>query len=220
MELEDAIKSRHSVRSYNADPVDKEIIEGLKSLAQQYNSEAGLHLQVITGDQEAFQKGMAHYGKFSGVTNYIALVGKKCKDLDEKLGYYGEKLVLYLTKSDIQTCWVGLTYSKNKNVVSVDKGEDFVGVICFGHGTSRGVQHKIKSREEVMDAKDAPQWFLNGVDAALLAPTAMNQQKFRFILLPEGRVEAKSGMGFFTKVDLGIVKCHFEIGAGQEIKWK
>lgn len=65
-----------------------------------------------------------------------------------------------------------------------------------------------------------PSWFQKGVDAALLAPTAMNQQKF-VISLEGNKVSIKAGIGFYTKLDLGIVKCHFEIGAGADnFQWK
>ena len=64
-----------------------------------------------------------------------------------------------------------------------------------------------------------PDWFGRGVEAALLAPTAMNQQKFLFTL-DGSKVSSKAGMGFYTKLDLGIVKYHFEIGAGREnFRW-
>ena len=67
-------------------------------------------------------------------------------------------------------------------------------------------------------ANDAPEWYLRGLEAALLAPTAVNQQKFRFSLSGD-KVKAKAGTGFYTKVDLGIAKYHFELGAekGREI---
>ena len=61
-----------------------------------------------------------------------------------------------------------------------------------------------------------PDWFQKGVKAALLAPTAMNQQKFQFIL-NGSQVSAKAGYGFYTKLDLGIVKYHFELGSGRKI---
>ena len=45
----------------------------------------------------------------------------------------------------------------------------------------------------------------------------MNQQKFR-LTYADGKVAAKAGMGFYT--DLGIVKYHFEVGAGKDnFKW-
>ena len=53
----------------------------------------------------------------------------------------------------------------------------------------------------------------------MLVPTAMNQQKFHFTL-DKNIATAKAGLGFYTKLDLGIVKCHFEIGAqGADWNW-
>ena len=64
-----------------------------------------------------------------------------------------------------------------------------------------------------------PTWFLQGIDAALLAPTAINQQKFTFSL-QGNTVSAKAGIGFYSKIDLGIAKYHFEVGAGKEnFRW-
>ena len=37
---------------------------------------------------------MAKYGSFSGVRNYLTLVGKPADDLQGRIGYYGERLVL------------------------------------------------------------------------------------------------------------------------------
>jgi len=57
------------------------------------------------------------------------------------------------------------------------------------------------------------------VEAALLAPTAVNQQKFRFTL-SDRTVKAEATGGFSSRVDLGIVKYHFERGAGTEhFRW-
>ena len=57
---------------------------------------------------------MAHYGKFDGVHNYIALVGKKSSTLDETLGCYGEQLVLKAQEIGLNTCWVAMTHGKSK----------------------------------------------------------------------------------------------------------
>ena len=43
-----------------------------------------------------------------------------------------------------------------------------------------------------------------------------NVQKFCFKLLPDGNVQATCGKGFYTKLDLGIVRYHFALGAGKE----
>lgn len=223
MDLLQAMKERHSVRAYTARPIEGEVKEALKSFTEQCAGESGLHLQLILDEPNAFDSFMAHYGKFSGVRNYIALVGKKSPDLEERCGYYGEKIVLSAQTLGLNTCWVAMTYSKGKAKVTVDAGEKLYAVIAVGYGATEGVPHKSRSRERVMKvqekAPEIPEWFLNGVDAALLAPTAVNQQKFTFTL-NGNEVSAKAGFGFYSKMDLGIVKYHFEIGAGREhFRW-
>lgn len=180
------------------------------------NAQSGLHIQLITGEPKAFDGPMAHYGKFSGVTDYIAMIGKKGADLEEKCGYYGEKLVLLAQQLGLNTCWVAMTYRRIKTAYKLDAGEKLCIVIAIGYGKTQGVPHKSKTPLEVADMSgDVPEWFKKGVEAALLAPTAVNQQKF-FFTLADGKVSAKAGRGFCSRIDLGIAKCHFELGAGKE----
>lgn len=215
MDIMEAMKQRHSVRQYLNKPIEKEILSALKEEINICNKESGLHIQLITDEPKAFDSFMAHYGKFSGVTNYIALVGKKGNDLDEKCGYFGERLVLKAQQLGLNTCWVAMTYSKIPGVFKVDKNEKLTVVIALGYGKNQGVEHKSKSAEKVSNiSANTPEWFKKGVDAALLAPTAMNQQKFYFNYV-DGKVSTKAKVGFYTKLDLGIVKYHFELGAGK-----
>ena len=158
---------------------------------------------------------MAHYGKFSSVENYIALVGKKGAGLDEKAGYYGEKLVLKAQELGLNTCWVAMTHGKS--TAEIKKDEKLACIIALGYGTTQGVTHKNKPVEQLCNcASGMPDWFSKGMEAALLAPTAMNQQKF-YITLENGKVSAKAGRGFYTKMDLGIVKYHFEVATGHKV---
>lgn len=221
MDLKEAIKNRHSVRSYNDRKIDGEVKNELLTFINQCNKESGLHMQLILNEPKAFDCFMAHYGKFSGVKNYIALIGKKGADLDEKCGYYGEKVVLKAQQLGLNTCWVAMSYSKIKTAFQIDSREKLCVVIAIGYGATQGVAHKSKSIESVAQFDgEAPAWFKAGIDAALLAPTAMNQQKFTFSL-DKNTVSAKAGFGFYTKLDLGIVKYHFELGAGAEnFNWK
>lgn len=220
MNLIEAMNVRHSVRQYKNKPLDEELIMALQKEIDSCNRESGLHIQLVTNEPKAFDGFMAHYGKFSGVTNYIAMIGKKGADLEEKCGYYGERLVLRAQQLGLNTCWVAMTYSKIKNAFSVEQGEKLCIVISLGFGETQGVAHRSKSFEKVAKVDgQIPDWFKNGVEAALLAPTAINQQKFRFIL-DGGKVSAKAGSGFYTKVDLGIAKYHFEIGADKpDLEW-
>lgn len=217
MDIFEAMEKRHSVRQYIEKPLGAEEALALSEEIKLCNEESGLHIQLVKDEPKAFSGFMAHYGKFSGVTNYIALVGPKGPDLDEKCGYYGERLVLKAQELGLNTCWVAMTYSKIPGAFKVEKGEALTVVIAVGYGKTEGVPHKSKAPEEVSNVSaNSPEWFKNGVRAALLAPTAVNQQKFYFTL-ENGKVTAKAKTAFYSKVDLGIAKYHFELGAGKKI---
>lgn len=216
----EAMKQRHSVRQYTDQRIEKEAAEKLQREIDACNKESGLHIQLVTDEPKAFDGFMAHYGKFSGVKNYIALIGKKGPKLEETCGYYGERLVLLAQRLGMNSCWAAMTYSKIKGAYEVKAGEKLCCVISIGYGVNQGVSHKVKKVEELCQVNgQMPQWFRAGVEAAQLAPTAMNQQKFYFVL-KEDQVAAKTKAGFYTKVDLGIAKYHFEIGAGVGNDWK
>ena len=215
MDIMEAMKARHSVRSYMDKPIEGETLEALEKIIDECNRESGLNIQLVRSEPMAFGSGLAHYGKFAGVKNYLALVGKKDKQLDEKCGYCGEKIVLAAQALGLDTCWVGLTFKKIPDVFKVADGEKLAMVIAVGYGATQGTAHKSKDASAVSRAENAPEWFKKGVEAALLAPTAMNQQKF-LIMLHGDKVSAKAGIGPFSKVDLGIVKYHFELGSGKD----
>lgn len=216
MELTEAMKKRHSVRSYEDKKIDGNVKESLLQFIDKCNQESGLHMQLVLDEPQAFDSLMAHYGHFSGVKNYIAVVGKKGTGTEEACGYYGEKVVLYAQQLGLNTCWVAMTFKNIKNAYRLRAGEKLYIVIAIGYGKTEGTPHISKSAQNVVTGQaPMPDWFRKGVEAALLAPTAMNQQKFRFSL-SGSQVSAKPGTGFYSKIDLGIAKYHFEIGAGEE----
>lgn len=224
MTIQEAIEARHSVRAYTGQPLAADVVEVLEEKIRELNEKGHLHMQLIRNETKAFQGKLAKYGKFRGVNDYIVMAGQKADDLDERIGYYGEQLVLLAQTLGLNTCWVGLSYSKVPGTYVLDAGEVIEAYISIGYGETQGVSHKIKSVEQVSNANDlTPSWFRQGVEAALLAPTAVNQQKFFFEYIParDGkpvRVLAKRSFSLigFTQMDLGIAKCHFEIGAGKE----
>lgn len=214
MDLMEAMRARHSVRQYTEEPLTAEEVEALEALIEQCNLEGELHIQLVTEEPLAFSGALAHYGKFRGVRNYLVLAGKKGKKLDEKCGYYGEKIVLEAQRMGLNTCWVAVTYKKVPDTFKLNPGEKVCIVIAIGHGTTRGVSHKVKKAEAVAEMVEPVQgWYLRGVQAALLAPTAMNQQKFRLRSSGDS-VSIRPGLGYCTKIDMGIVKYHFELAAG------
>ena len=224
MTLEEAIKARHSVRAYKAQPLAEEIVKVLEKEIEGQNCQGHLHIQLIKNEPKAFQGKLAKYGKFSNVTNYLVMAGQKAEDLDERIGYYGEHLVLLAQTLGLNTCWVGLSYSKIPGTYVLEEGEVIKAYIAIGYGETQGVGHKIKTVGKASNASDiTPSWFRKGVEAALLAPTAVNQQKFFFEYIPAkdskpAQVIAKRNFSLigFTQMDLGIAKYHFEVGAGKD----
>lgn len=226
MTLQEAITARHSVRKYIDKEIPADIIAALQDKIVECNKFGNLNIQLVLNETKAFT-GMLSYGQFSGVKNYLVMVGKKGKDLDERVGFYGEQIVLLAQTLGLNSCWVGVSYRKVPEAYNVGNDEKLACMIALGYGETQGVSHKIKSVQQVSNASDlTPSWFKEGVEAALLAPTAVNQQKFSFeyIGIKDNRhiVKAKKGFSMigYTQMDLGIAKCHFELAVGtQTFEW-
>lgn len=223
MTTQEAIEARHSVRAYREQPLTAEVVRGLEERIATLNRDGRLHMQLVQNEPRAFQGTLAKYGKFRGVSNYVVVAGQKADDLDERAGYYGEQLVLLAQTLGLNTCWVGLSYQKVAGTYVLEEGERIVCYIAIGYGETQGAGHKTKTVEQVSNASDAtPAWFRQGVEAALLAPTAVNQQKFSFEYVgrKDGRHGVRAKRGFsvigYTRMDLGIAKYHFEVGAGRD----
>ena len=196
MDIKEAIRERHSVRYYKDEPISDEQRKELEALISQCNEESGLSMQLVVDDPECFDTLLAHYGMFKNVKNYIAVVGPKAMaDLDVRGGYYGQKVVL-----------------------AAQMMEKIVCVIAIGYGETQGVKHKSKPLSKICNVPESemPVWFKNGVKAAMMAPTAMNQQKFR-ITLDRNDPVITAGKGLMTGIDLGIVKYNFEAASGHKV---
>ena len=220
MELIHAIRARHSVRKYSDKAIEPKIVETLRWSIDECNSLAGLHIQLVTDEPKAFASGLLKYGAFSGVKNYLVMAAPSGAAFEEKVGYYGERLVLLAQTLGLNSCWVGLTYKKIQGAFSLEDGEIVHCVIALGYGLTSGVQHPLKDIKNFYEAPGdtVPAWFERGIQAAVLAPTAINQQKFKFSLKGRNTVSVKTlfSMAGYTNIDLGIVKYHFEIAAGKE----
>ena len=209
----DLMKERHSVRQYSDKKIEGDVKSKLNKYVASINEESGLSMQIFYNEPNCFNSMLAHYGKFSNVKNYIAIVGKK--EEQEKAGYYGEKLVLKCQELGLNTCWVALTHGKVD--VQTKPQQKLLILIALGYGTNTGVAHKSKPIKELCKEDAYPEWFMKGMEAVSLAPTAMNQQKFLFEM-KNGQVYAKALRGFYSKIDLGIVKYHFEAVTGHEVR--
>lgn len=218
----DTVRARHSVRAFTAQALPAEVRGRLDTLVADANAAApGLAISAVYDEPQAFGRSlMARYGHFSGVTDYLCMaLATTGPDLRPALGYHGERLVLELRAMGVDTCWVGLSYSKRHVGLALGPGYKLVCLIAMGYAARPGVAHRSRPATDICPAyASMPQWFRDGVDCALLAPTALNQQKFRFALAPDGSsVVSTTRRGFYARVDMGIARLHFEIGAGRPV---
>ena len=217
MTVMEAIDARHSVRAYQDRPIDPESRRELDRFAAECSRESGLNIFIRYDNPDGFDSRLAHYGRFRNVRNYIVLSGRKCDGFDFLCGYYGEKIVLFAQQQGLNTCWAALTFNKKKVRELIPAGETLCMVIALGYGETQGTARKSKSVQDVMEAPLDLPWFNAGIEAALKAPTAVNQQKFVFSVRngePAARVK---GFGSLTRVDLGIVVYHFETVSGKPV---
>ena len=224
MTLMEAIDARHSVRAYLDKPIPQEVREELAAFIRECNKESGLNMIVKFDDPSGFDTRLVHYGVFKNVSNYIVLKGAKgikTPDFHYACGYFGEKVVLKAQQLGLNTCWTALTFNKKYVKKLVPSSETLCMAIALGYGETQGNPHKGKTMFDVIDVKGGmPEWFVAGVESALKAPTAMNQQKFCFMLEGEEPSVKVRGIGAWSIVDLGIAAYHFDAATGRKVTHK
>lgn len=215
IQLLQAIPARHSVRRYIATPIAEDVLTVLGREIESINARCGYSFRLVTAEPRAF-KNIFAYGKFENVSNYIIISAPKGDEHSRRCGLEGERLVLGLQAMGLNTCWVGLSYSKKTPDFNVPDGHKIRCVISFGYGQTQGPDRRTKSIAALSNAThQSPQWMLDAMRAVQLAPTAINQQKFRFTLEPNGTVTAHPLFSLvgYTQIDLGIAICHFNLAA-------
>ncbi|HCT91510.1 MAG TPA: nitroreductase [Lachnospiraceae bacterium] len=214
MDFKEAMRQRHMVRRYTDRPLPAETVKDLEGYIDRMNHSYGLSVELKTEDSSAFNA-VIKLVLAKEVRNFFIMAGKDAPDLDERLGYCGAGLMLYAQTLGLNTWWVGGTFSR-KRMAEISHGNRVAGVVAVGYGQTQGVPHKTKKPAQVGSySGEEPEWFRRGIDAALLAPTALAKQAF--MIKGSGKnVSIQCENGIFSGVDTGLVKYHFELGAGTE----
>ena len=217
-EMEAAIQ-RHTVRKYKAEPISAEHRSALEAAIAEINREGNLNAVLMIDEPKAFNTIPLKVIGFSNAVNYIAMIGPEDETLNERIGYYGERLVLFAQSLGLRTCWA-LMCSKKYAKEHVGEGQRFVIGISIGYGVDDGKPHKDRPKEDVGYREDAPEWFKKGIECVMLAPSGVNGQPVSFAL--EGdTVSAVYKRSNMVRVDYGIARYHFELGAGKgSFVWK
>ena len=219
MTVLEAIDARHSVRAYRSDPVPQEVREDLARFTDELNRASGLDMIIVYDDPSGFDSALARYGRFRGVSNYIVLKGSDMPDFDYMCGYFGEALVLRAQQLGLNTCWTAMTFNKKRVKALVPAEQKLCMAIALGYGETQGRPRRSKTAADVTDGS-VPELFSDGIEAALKAPTAMNQQKFSFFEEDGAPGIRVKGIGSYTRVGLGIAAYHFEAATGIAVKAK
>lgn len=215
MTLIEAMKNRHMVRKYKDISLSGEIVEKLNVRIKEHNKSYKLSIKLMVNDRKAV--GAVFKLLFTkGVNNYFILAGDEAvgSTLEERLGYCGADLMLYAQALGMNTWYVGGVF--NHGVGQFVKGKKVIGIIAVGYGRMQGIPHKSKKADDVSKYQGiAPSWFLKGIEASLLAPTAYNKQDY-FITGDGNKVKIENSNGVYTGANRGLIKYHFELGAGKE----
>jgi len=228
----EAISFRTSRRSYTGAPLDPNQLHAIQQTIATINKESGLNFQLLEDSSQFFSGFKRSYGMLKNVQSVIALVGNKktIPNTHVQIGYYGEFLMLECVSHNLGTCWVGGTYDKKatESVLNLKEDEELFAVITVGEvANQKTLKEKLiaqlgknkQSVDELLLEKEepVPTWVLSGIDAARLAPSAVNGKPIGYSYVKE-TVKA-----FITKknhayeaVDLGISLAHFELGALNE----
>lgn len=221
MNLKEAMKERHKVSHYLPSPLTKGDRKLLKDRIAQLNEQYQLSITLVTGSSDGLNL-LSKLIFAKNVQNYFILAGPNQKDLDEKLGYVGSELMLFAQVHGLNTWWIGGMYDEKGAKKHLSKETDVIrGIIVVGYGEDQGKPHPSKEVRDISTYQgEIPEWFNDGVEAVLLAPSALNQQPFK-IFGKGNSVKIDCGNGAFAKIHLGIAKHHFELGAGSEhFQWE
>ncbi|MCL1951231.1 MAG: nitroreductase family protein [Oscillospiraceae bacterium] len=226
MTLLEAIDLRRSRRKYLPAPLDAQTKAALQALALEYSAQSGARIELAFDEPAAFDGLRKTYGLLVGVRNYAGLIARQGdQGAAERLGYYGELLMLHAVALGLGTCWVGGSFDRALCPFPLTGCEEIVCTIALGYTNERnnlresliyGATHrKRKTIEQMMSADaPAPDWFLAGMRAVQKAPSALNRQPVLFSWKGGAASAALGSVSTSSLLDLGIAKLHFELGAG------
>jgi len=241
-----AINARRSRRNYDKGrSIGAEVRNRLHEVCSGFRPYSGVRVEFIDEPpDDIFANALGFYGNIKGAPAFLAFIGNTSDpNMQEKMGYTGEAAVLEATSLGLGTCWVALTYNARavKSLVSLEKEEKLICVSPVGHTTEQwsfeekvfsgfGSNHQRKpllSMASGLPEPSWPGWARSAVEAARLAPSAMNRQPWGFLVEERSiTVYVKDRGPEFNvarRLDCGIAMLHLELGAlsrGVSGKWE
>ncbi|MTI68725.1 MAG: nitroreductase [Firmicutes bacterium] len=231
----EVIKKRHSRRKYINKQIDSKALEKLNTFIKKINSfKSGVRIKIVNESCDDVFKGIiGSYGKIKGAKSYACIIGNTNeKYIDEKIGYYGEALILKATSLDLGTCWVSGTFKKeavNQSIKLKPREKIYaitpIGYVKEDYSLTEKLMSKMISSHKRKDLdkickegfnSNWPKWIKDGIKCSQLAPSAVNRQPWLFSVdgsLVTVQINNIKGNKYSKRLDCGISMLHFEIGA-------
>lgn len=241
----EAIFNRRSRRQYSMTLPESEKMEAIKGACEAFRPFDGARAVFVNQSPEKVFKGaLGHYGKIKNAPAFIAFIGSKGDPLaQEKVGFTGEGIILEATALGLATCWVGGFFRPEiaSQLASVREDEILPAVTPIGMATSQwtmeekimsgfGRSHRRKTLDQMVEGVPEgqwPAWVKNALNAARLAPSAVNRQPWHFkVEAGSIAISADSLMDTYNisrRLDCGIAMLHLEVAAlnsGVQGKWE
>lgn len=241
-----AIKKRRSRRHFDLNrPIEPETLAALDALCKQFRPFPHARSRLVTESRKGIFKGIVgSYGKIKGAPAFIAFIGDMNSPfVQEEVGYTGEGIILEATALGLNTCWVAGFFRPESVASLIDIGskERILSVTPVGYArkfesleeklmTGFGRTHKrlpVAKLVSGLEKEEMPDWAKASLEAARLAPSAVNRQPWGFNVEDDGITVfvRTSGPEFNVskRLDCGIAMLHIEVAAlssGVKGDWK
>lgn len=242
----EALLVRRSRRQYLPRGLNEPVVQYLQKFSTPLNGFlAGCRVVLVTEEPDNVFKGIiGSYGKIKGAPAYAAFIGDtQHPNVEENIGYLGEAFILEATSMGLGTCWVGGFFDAKvvKNQIKIALNEKVFAVTPVGYAAAEyKIEEKLMSnivsshKRKQLDVlcsglreEKWPKWIKQGLNAARLAPSAVNRQPWRFLVGEDSVTVSVDStflqLGVPKRLDCGIAMLHFEIGAmnaGIHGKWQ
>lgn len=241
-----AIARRRSRRSFDPDrPVETDRLAALEAVCRDFRPFPHARAALVNKPPVDIYRGIiGGYGKISGAGTFIAFIGDMgASSVHEETGYTGEGIILEATALGLNTCWVGgLFRSKDvASLVDLKKNERVLAVTPVGYAvktqspgerlmTGFGLTHRRLPLARLISGNRSAslsEWTLTSLEAARLAPSAVNRQPWGFKVDRDSiTLYVRTGGPEFNiskRLDCGIAMLHIEVAAlnsGNRGKWE
>jgi hypothetical protein len=230
-----AIGERRSRRQFAQRPVNQEVLKRLDTVCKEFKPFTGVKAVLMNKAADMIFKGVfANYGKVKNAPALIAFVGNKDDpNVNEKIGYLGEGIVLEATALSLGTCWVGAAFRPEvaASFAGIKENEKVFAVTPIGYVfrkwsleekimTAFGRTHRRKPLSDLitgLENHEWPLWVKTALEAARLAPSAVNRQPWRFHIEPHCIIISVDNLddtfNIPKRLDCGIAMLHIEVAS-------